>query len=655
MLQRQTLGKAPSAGIEDDASWADCDLASDGFARRPYSPSIAMLAIHDRRIEGKPRLENGRQTNRLIAMRSSLLVAVFAWGASALFGAGSALADNASPETARQGAAALVRGDTGQAITHYTTALADKSLANDRRAMILNDRAVAYARLGNTKQAFDDFNEAVQLFPEYAALYNNRGNLLLALGLQKEAIKDFDRALVLSPGYAAAYNNRAGARMKAGEHQSAIQDYTHAIRLLPSAAAALSGRGLASLELGRPHAAIRDFSRAVNSDASFAAGYRNRAEAKIAVGHYEEAIEDLSRAVAFDINNGEMYRMRGHAYLVTGNAEAAIKDLSRAIELKPNDAALHAERGLAHGRGGNNEEALADLGFAIEHDPRSAVAFAYRAYVYKEAKQADVGMKDIDRALKLAPDSPEVLWAKAELEEAMGQRDQAIADFRRALYLQPNMKLAADALERLDGDAVQAEEKPVPGLGRDGWEVVARGKRFFAVNSSYRRLSVPLEMFGEGSPRIVSWDMRESKLRNIGVLIFSAGSVKSGTAEEETQFAAILNVDTNSVIAIEPHRQGDKVSTWTWGEDKVTIASVDGVTDEFVLRGDKAASAAAGGKRRKYTDSSGSSGVSGTAGEEGWTDPWGVSRPRTRRSSSGNSGSRPPRHRPKTLFELLFN
>ena len=70
----------------------------------------------------------------------------------------------------------------------------------------------------------------MQLFPEYAAVYNNRGNLLLGLGAVKEALKDFDRAIVLAPGYAAAYNNRAGAYMKLGQAERAIGDYTKADR-----------------------------------------------------------------------------------------------------------------------------------------------------------------------------------------------------------------------------------------------------------------------------------------------------------------------------------------------------------------------------------------------------------------------------------------
>ena len=50
------------------------------------------------------------------------------------------------PSAAEQGAAEMVRGDVATAVTAYTEALRDTGLANDRRATILNDRAVANAR-----------------------------------------------------------------------------------------------------------------------------------------------------------------------------------------------------------------------------------------------------------------------------------------------------------------------------------------------------------------------------------------------------------------------------------------------------------------------------------------------------------------------------
>src|SRR5262245_57772212 len=134
---------------------------------------------------------------------------------------------------ARDAGVALGRGQFDQAIALYTTALQDKTLANERRAVLLSDRGVAYARQQNPKEAIDDFNRAIQLYPEYAALYNNRGNVLLAIGAVREAMKDFDRALLLSPGYAAAYSNRAGAQVRLGETDLAVADYTKAISLAP--------------------------------------------------------------------------------------------------------------------------------------------------------------------------------------------------------------------------------------------------------------------------------------------------------------------------------------------------------------------------------------------------------------------------------------
>ncbi|MGW8207336.1 MAG: tetratricopeptide repeat protein, partial [Hyphomicrobiaceae bacterium] len=204
-------------------------------------------------------------------------------------------------------------------------------------------------------------------------------------------------------------------------------------------------------------------------------------------------------------------------------------------------------------------------------------------------------------------------------------------------FLKPGLKLAADALERLDGDSGDLDEKLVPGLGIDGWEVVSRGNRFFAVNRDYRRLSVPLEMVGDGAPKLISWEQRPAPLKHIGVLMFSGGTLKAGKGSEDTEFAAILNTKTNTVVAIEPHRQGSKVSTWDWDDDKVTIASVDGVTDEFKFEVYRLP-AVASSRRRRY----------GSPNADPWADPWASPGQRSRRAQR-------PRRKPKTLFELLFN
>jgi len=482
---------------------------------------------------------------------------------------------------AREAAAALMRGNLDQAVALYGEALDDKTLPNDRRAVIHNDRGVAQSRRQQPKLAIDDFNRAIQLYPEYAAVYNNRGNVLLALGAVKEALKDFDRALLLAPGYAAAYSNRAGAYMKLGQVERAIADYTKAIELTPSSAPALSGRGRAHLAAHRPHGAIRDFTRAVAFDARFGAAYRSRAEAKMAIERYEEAIEDFSRAIAFEPRNAEIYALRGWAYMAADNSASGIKDFAKAIELDPNAAAYYAARGLAYAKAEAYEDALNDFARAIELEPRSPKAYAFRAWTYRQ--QPELGMKDAERALKLDPNSAEAYWARGEIAANLGRGDQMVADLRKALALDPGFKEAARSLERL-GLSPASDEPEVPEAGYEGWRVHGKGRQFIATNEEFPRLRINLEMMGKGQPRILEWDVKKPPFAGIAVLRFHAGTVDGPRGPEEVEHAAIVDLQTNSVVAVEVHRQGEKEAKWTWDEGRLVVASADGITDEFQLR-----------------------------------------------------------------------
>lgn len=588
---------------------------------------------------------------------SALLAAVVSTAAPAHAAPGEPLppaqAGTSSPSNAAQEAAALLlRGNALQAITQYTEALKDQTLGNDRRGAILNDRAVAYARAGQTKLAIDDFNRAVQLFPEHPATYNNRGNLLLALALSKEAIRDFDRAILLAPGYAAAYANRAGAFDRLGQPDDAIRDYTRAIELMPQSAVPLAGRGRVLLATGKPHAAIRDFGRAVTADARFSNGYRGRAMAKLKIRRYDDAIEDLSRAIAFDNGNAELYILRGHAYLGVRNFASSIRDFSRAIELDGKSAAAYAGRGLGNGYVEAYEEAFADLNRAIEIDPRNAATFAYRAIVYTEAGQTDVGLQDVETALKLDPRRAEIYWARGAINESQGRTVDATTDYRAALAGNSQLALAAEGLKRLGGELPDSSDVPVAGLGIDGWTVVSRGSEFYAVMNEIPSLRVPLESPGAGQPKLIDWEVKKAPLRGIGILRFQGGAVEGKSGTQEVELSAIVDINARTVIAVEPHRLGTKTATWTWEEGRVVVASVDGVIDEFNLRTSAFAAPGTGGPRSARA-------TEGRTGDDGqWLPPGEGEKPRHDRSQrsaqSREQAPRPSGQKPKSIFQLLF-
>jgi tetratricopeptide (TPR) repeat protein len=559
-------------------------------------------------------------------------------------GAPARAAGEAAQLKVQEAAASLLKGNVQEALAGYNAALQDETLPNDRRAAILNDRGVAYTRLNQPKLAIDDYNRAVQLFPEYAPAYNNRGNTLLGLGLNEEAIKDFDRAIILAPAYAAAYNNRAGARMRLGLVAEAIADYTKAVELMPQNTALLSGRGRALLAHALPHAAMRDFGRAIAVDARFGSGYRWRAEAKLEVERYGEAIEDLSRAIAFEPNNVDLYVRRGQAYLLARNPASAIKDFTRVIDMAPQSAAAYAGRGLAHARVDASEEAQSDFSRALELDPRSAEAYAYRAWLYAQGGQPETGVKEIEKAVKIVANHAEVLWAKGEVEQALGRTDEAVASLRSALVRKPGHRDAREALERLGfGHEVSADAE-VAGLGFDKWRVVLRANRYFALHDDYPNLRVPLEMYGVGQPRLLEWDLKRPPLKGIGALRFQSGQIAGRGGREEVEQIAVIDLPAGSVVSLQLHRQGDKVSKWTWQDDKVVIASIDGVTDEIFLRGARSNDRTAAQQRHLAEQRQGYAGP-------GWpweSQQWG-------RSPHEARGGRPAhRQRQKSFFDLLL-
>lgn len=556
-------------------------------------------------------------------MGRQLLGVVMLW----LVLAPASAADDQSTLRAREAGAALARANVEQAITLYTEALADKTLPNERRAIILTDRGVAHARRPSPKDAIEDFNRAIQLYPEYAAVYNNRGNVLLGVGAVREAMKDFDRALVLAPGYAAAFSNRAGAQMRLGQLTPAVADYTKAIALVPANPAAFTGRGRAHLSAYRPHSAIRDFSRAVVLDARFSAAYRGRAEAKVAVERYDEAIEDFSRAIAFEARNPGLYLLRGTAYLDAGNAPSAIKDFATAIELSPQTAWGYVARGFAYTKAETYEEALNDFARAIELDPRSPKAFAYRAWTYRQQQQPELGLRDVDRALRLDANSAEAHWARGENYEAQGRASQAIVDLKKALTLDPDLKEATRALNRL-GVSAGGENTEVADAGMDGWRVFSKGRQFVASSEQFPRLKIDIEMLGKGEPRVLEWEAKTAPFAGIGLLRFHAGTVETPRGPEEVEQVAIVDLQASTVVSVETQRFGARLAKMRWDDGKVVIASADGTNDELQLRqGSTKAAAAPQPPPKRY------------AGEQkspSWS-PW------------GGGGKKP-----KTLFDLIF-
>lgn len=90
-----------------------------------------------------------------------------------------------------------------------------------------------YERQGY-RGAIEDYDQAIQLKPDFASAYNNRGIVRSELGDKNGEIEDYDQAIRLKPNNANAYTNRGIARRALGNKNGAIADLQKAAELYPT-------------------------------------------------------------------------------------------------------------------------------------------------------------------------------------------------------------------------------------------------------------------------------------------------------------------------------------------------------------------------------------------------------------------------------------
>lgn len=127
-------------------------------------------------------------------------------------------------------------------------------------AFAYNSRGIAKYNINDLEGSFNDYNQAIRLYPKYSGAFYNRGIIYNAKQDFNNAYKDYSKAIELNPNFASSYLARGILEMDVFKRDTlALNDYNESIRINPSFPQAYYNRGIVKMRMNKVSEACDDF------------------------------------------------------------------------------------------------------------------------------------------------------------------------------------------------------------------------------------------------------------------------------------------------------------------------------------------------------------------------------------------------------------
>jgi tetratricopeptide (TPR) repeat protein len=268
-------------------------------------------------------------------------------------------------------------GDLKAVIDGCEALIKSGKLADEDLAEALRHQGDAYFRSFMVRFAFNNYQHALQLKPDWPRALWNLSNAYAVLGYSDLAIKSARRAAEVDPTYS---NAHAALGAFLSDTDESLKEFDRALELDPKN------------YLARYNLAIT---------------YEN-------LGRHLDALHELDTLLRED--------------------ETPVNRTYRFQRYKPDEdfvAEIMRERAAILNNTGSSDDALAQLRTAVDRTPGFAEVVIFKSWLIRMhepyAPLYGEALASVEQALNLHPDTPELLVEKANLMQAKGDREAAIA------------------------------------------------------------------------------------------------------------------------------------------------------------------------------------------------------------------------------------
>ena len=203
-------------------------------------------------------------------------------------------------------------------------------------AVVYDNLGYALVKKGDIGEAITHYKTAIKINPTYANTYNNLGSVLAQQERLKDAITHYKTAIKINPNLAKAYNNIGHALGEKGDIDAAITHYKTAIKINPNLIKAYINLGAILSRIAKFEEAKTHYKEAIRIKPNSHTAYYNLANTISRQGDIEKAITHYKTAIKIN-----PYLLQAHVNLGTllaqqGNLKEAINYFQEALRLKPN-------------------------------------------------------------------------------------------------------------------------------------------------------------------------------------------------------------------------------------------------------------------------------------------------------------------------------
>ena len=262
-------------------------------------------------------------------------------------------------------------------------------------------RASAYSRNGEHKNAAEDYDRALVFEEKDAELYYFSGNEWHLYGDNPRALARLTTAISMKNKFLKAYQVRQGVHIALMQYEEALDDAKKCLKLKNDERAYYD---LAQVyeKLEMYNEAEEAYRQSLQKNGRVVATHFSYAKLLYQQQHYEAAGNEVNQVLQMDPKHLEGILLQSQIYSALGNYLKASETLSMASVQYTDEPLIYIYRGDINNKMNQPSYAIIDYSKAIELDPENAEIYYKRGGAYEVIRDYENALVDYDKLLAMS-------------------------------------------------------------------------------------------------------------------------------------------------------------------------------------------------------------------------------------------------------------